>query len=995
MQKLFIIPGVIKSAVFSIACFVCISGLGQQPGYHVQVINREGLTDPGQVLEIIRDNRGFLWLLSGSKVQRFDGKNFRSFSFEDRCASIRQDEEGTIWMVSYQNIYRYKNDYTGFEKLPGYSSPTTKYLKLSAGPGKKIYLLTANAILQWNRGSNHFDSLNIPVNTSGSFPVLKNYGDWLFYRMSNTALARYNVKTKALDSVAVKGANFLTPINADSAWVRQGIGSSAVVSFKTKTIAPIAAAQFDEKFNDGRYFITGGSRGFSFISFNDKGYFTFNPATKKFSRIKLFYNGLPLAGSPPINSFYEEENGTIWFANEEGLVHFNPGNSNMGLLRSNNTAAEKWNNDIRNITEDEQGNIWFATANGFCRLDKISGTVKTWLPEFESDNYLNYSSVKSIGYSNGKIIVGQSELCQQELWIFDPATNSFKRPEYESDSSKKILEGSFNSNMVQLRNGDFLILSRRVWLMGKENFKVHQVEFSGFEPVPRTAYEDGEGRIWLLGRGGIVALDKNFKLLYSLPDKERGRWYNAIVQINATTFWVTSKSLFEIKLQPGGKLELLPIFPELKNVHFSHLYKDSLHNIWMFGDNGIYHYLWKDKVLEKFDRSDNVQPYDASVSNSFRSRDGTLYTASTNGVNYFVPEKMSVQKDSLQIHLTNVTVNQDDSSYVSGHFAKKLTYSQNSFVFDFIATYLYNGEKVQYRYKLPGADKNWVNLGNNTSVRVTSLQPGAYSFYVAASLNGKDWFEAQHPFSFTIAPPYWRTWWFVMLAVLLAAAAIWWFIYSLQQKLKVERVINSFATSLYGQNTTDDIFWDMAKNCIEKLGFTDCVIYQRDEHREMLIQKAAYGPKNPYRREILNAIEIPVGKGIVGAAAQSGKAVIVANTAKDPRYIVDDEKRFSEISVPVFIDGKVFAIIDSEHPKKNFYSRFHLKALKKIGAICSERITKHLTEERLRAKIARDLHDEMGSTLTSINIISKIAMEEKPEQEKVIPYQPARPYTAR
>ena len=221
-----------------------------------------------------------------------------------------------------------------------------------------------------------------------------------------------------------------------------------------------------------------------------------------------------------------------------------------------------------------------------------------------------------------------------------------------------------------------------------------------------------------------------------------------------------------------------------------------------------------------------------------------------------------------------------------------------------------------------------------------------------------------------------------MLAFLLSAAMIYWFIYSLLQKLKAERTINSFATSLYGQNTTDDIFWDTAKNCIEKIGFADCVIYQKDENRNVLVQKAAYGPKNPYRREILDSIEIPVGKGIVGSVAQDGRAVIIHDTSKDPRYIVDDEKRLSEIAVPILVDGKVFAVIDSENSRKGYYSRYHLRVLKKVAAICAERITKYLTEEKLRTKIARDLHDEMGSTLTSINIISKVAMEGKTDQEK-------------
>ena len=82
------------------------------------------------------------------------------------------------------------------------------------------------------------------------------------------------------------------------------------------------------------------------------------------------------------------------------------------------------------------------------------------------------------------------------------------------------------------------------------------------------------------------------------------------------------------------------------------------------------------------------------------------------------------------------------------------------------------------------------------------------------------------------------------------------------------------------------------------------------------------------------------------------------------------------------VDHKIFAVIDSEHPKKGFFTRFHLRVMKRVAFICAERLSRLLTEERLRSKIARDLHDEMGSTLTSINIISKVAMEGKTDQEK-------------
>ena len=231
-----------------------------------------------------------------------------------------------------------------------------------------------------------------------------------------------------------------------------------------------------------------------------------------------------------------------------------------------------------------------------------------------------------------------------------------------------------------------------------------------------------------------------------------------------------------------------------------------------------------------------------------------------------------------------------------------------------------------------------------------------------------------------------RTRWELWLAGMLALVSALYFLWRRQvRQLADEKILNYFATSLYGRNTVEDVFWDIAKNCISQLGFEDCVLYQYDEGRGVLVQKAAYGPKNPEKHEILNPIVIPLGKGITGYAALHGRYVLVPDTTRDSRYILDDQKRYSELAVPIFIGGKIFGVIDSEHSKKNFYTRRHVRILQKIAGLCNQKLTQYLTEEKLRASIARDLHDEIGSTLTSINIISKIAIEQH-NSEKVFDY---------
>lgn len=189
-----------------------------------------------------------------------------------------------------------------------------------------------------------------------------------------------------------------------------------------------------------------------------------------------------------------------------------------------------------------------------------------------------------------------------------------------------------------------------------------------------------------------------------------------------------------------------------------------------------------------------------------------------------------------------------------------------------------------------------------------------------------------------------------------------WLLYKQRQTgaaadLEIERTINYFATSLFGKNTVEEILWDVTKNCISHLSFEDCVIYLVDEERRVLVQKAAYGPKNPRGYEILEPIEIPLGKGIVGSVAVSGMAEIIADTTKDARYIVDDEVRYSEITVPIIYQGRVLGVIDAEHAEKGFFQPKHLFILNTIASLCANKIIRAQVEDAYQAAAIR-LHEK-------------------------------------
>jgi L-methionine (R)-S-oxide reductase len=55
---------------------------------------------------------------------------------------------------------------------------------------------------------------------------------------------------------------------------------------------------------------------------------------------------------------------------------------------------------------------------------------------------------------------------------------------------------------------------------------------------------------------------------------------------------------------------------------------------------------------------------------------------------------------------------------------------------------------------------------------------------------------------------------------------------------------------------------------------------------------------------------IPLNQGICGAAASSGKTVVVDDVKSDPRYLACSLETKSEIVVPVFVRGQVVGELD-------------------------------------------------------------------------------------
>ena len=78
---------------------------------------------------------------------------------------------------------------------------------------------------------------------------------------------------------------------------------------------------------------------------------------------------------------------------------------------------------------------------------------------------------------------------------------------------------------------------------------------------------------------------------------------------------------------------------------------------------------------------------------------------------------------------------------------------------------------------------------------------------------------------------------------------------------------------------------------------------------------------------------IPIGQGVCGAAARSGKTEIVADVNADPRYLACFASTRSEIVVPIFAEGRVVGEIDVDGDQPGAFDRADALFLEELGAL--------------------------------------------------------------
>ena len=95
--------------------------------------------------------------------------------------------------------------------------------------------------------------------------------------------------------------------------------------------------------------------------------------------------------------------------------------------------------------------------------------------------------------------------------------------------------------------------------------------------------------------------------------------------------------------------------------------------------------------------------------------------------------------------------------------------------------------------------------------------------------------------------------------------------------------------------------------------------------------------------------EIPLGRGLVGYAAETKQAVLVPDVSKDPRYIEANPETRSELVVPLIYKDKVIGVLDLEHTRRGFFTDDHKRTITTLAA----QIAIAIENARLYEEVAR------------------------------------------
>jgi len=463
-------------------------------------------------------------------------------------------------------------------------------------------------------------------------------------------------------------------------------------------------------------------------------------------------------------SLFEDREGNIWFASSAGLDRF------RAMPVATISVKQGLPSDAtKSVVASADGSVWVATHQGLIRWTNTGPTaygVKAGLPNDEAQSLFQdfrgrvwVTTNRGLAYVDDDRLVTVSGLTSKEVFSI-------------TGDQDGTLWLSGNEGFSRWQNGRFI-----------ENLSWSSL---GRQQQAKVLVADGGG-VWLAfwRDGGVLYFkDGKVRASYSATDG-LGAGHVAGLRLDREgALWASTEQggLSRIK---DGRISTLTTDNGLpcNTIHWS--IEDDAGALWMYAACGLIRITHDEvdawiaeptrrieaKLLDATDgvRLSGVSPayYNPPVA---KAADGKLWFLSGEGVQVVDPKNLPINTIPPPVYIDHVIADRKTYAVANGLRLPPLV---RDVALEFTALSLVAPEKVRFRYRLEGHDKEWQEVGDRREAFYTNLAPGSYRFRVTAANNSGVWNKEGALLDFSIAPAFYQTNWFRVACAAVFLALLW------------------------------------------------------------------------------------------------------------------------------------------------------------------------------------------------------------------------------
>jgi len=508
-----------------------------------------------------------------------------------------------------------------------------------------------------------------------------------------------------------------------------------------------------------------------------------------------------------------DRDGGLWITSlGDGLRHSEAPEKLRGKVTEFGAAVESFtekdglsDNVVRSILQDREGNVWVGTNEGLDRFRKTT-LIPTRLPikvpaailiaGFKGDIWLENTG--SIFRIRGGQTIHDHTLDRPALtahravdgsiwWITDSSIYQYRAGKYERvnlpSSFPKIYKGP-TIRVAQDGSGMLWLSALREGLFYRKNARWEQYDTGDklAKLAPRSAFTDSQGRVWFGYEGGTILILNQGKIekVFSPASSPVGNL--RVIGGRDQHIWLGGQ--LGLAYFDGDKFRrVLPDDAEGFGAVMG-IQETSDGSLWLASSRGVVeipaaearaaiddpNYRVKYHVFDSDDGLLGKFTTAGTSSMETQGSDGRLWFAASGYVVSADPSHIFTNMLPPPVSIRSVTANGKEMTWLRSLVLPPLTTNVD---IDYTALSLSAPEKVRFRYRLEGADRDWHNAGTRRQALYTRLGPGRYRFLVVACNDDGVWNETGVRLDFEIAPAYYQTAWFrsfYVLALLLFLA---------------------------------------------------------------------------------------------------------------------------------------------------------------------------------------------------------------------------------